>query len=155
MTTDLAIRDEFVRFVDIEGRQIQRALVARYGVDVGGEAAADAFAFAWEHWPELREMDNPAGYLFRVGQSRSRPYTRWLRREHTFPDYGPADGIDTPELIDLFRGLRRLDTDQRTALVLVKSYGYSHRQVGRVRWLRYSLVHPPTCSTLAIVGRTR
>src|SRR5690606_8723521 len=31
------------------------------------EGASEALAYAWEHWDEVRRMENPLGYLFRVG----------------------------------------------------------------------------------------
>lgn len=49
-----------------------RAFVASFGLERGQEALAEAMAYAWEHWTELKEMGNPVGYLYRVGQSRSR-----------------------------------------------------------------------------------
>ena len=38
------------------------------GIDWGH---AEALAFGWEHWNRVREMDNPCGYLYRVGRSRA------------------------------------------------------------------------------------
>jgi hypothetical protein len=51
---------------------LRRALFAALGLDKGREATAEALAWAWEHWGRVKSMDNPTGYLFRVGQSRSR-----------------------------------------------------------------------------------
>jgi RNA polymerase sigma-70 factor (ECF subfamily) len=64
-------RQEFETFVE-EGRpRLARALAACRGQDAP-EAVAEALAFAWEHWQEVSAMENPIGYLFRVGQSRTR-----------------------------------------------------------------------------------
>lgn len=57
---------ELERFVDEAGVALRRALVARYGIDVGRDAAADALAWAVEHWPDLSAMANPVGYLYRA-----------------------------------------------------------------------------------------
>ena len=62
-----------------------RALVAFYGVEVGCEATADALALAWERWDSIEAMTNPIGYLFRVGQSRSRRYRRRMLCSPRFP----------------------------------------------------------------------
>ena len=51
---------------------LHRALVARNGLDRGADAAAAAMAWAWEHRDELAAIDNPIGYLYRVGQSSLR-----------------------------------------------------------------------------------
>ena len=42
------------------------------GVDRVDDAVAEALAYAHEHRRRLAEMDNPVGYPFRVGQSRTR-----------------------------------------------------------------------------------
>src|SRR4249920_3762658 len=68
--------ERFSRFAsDVEPR-LRRALVAFYGVEVGSEATADALEVAWARWDSVESMANPVGYLFRVGQSRSRRYRR-------------------------------------------------------------------------------
>ena len=66
---------EFEAFVRSAEPRLRRALVAAYGFEDGRDAAAEALAYAWEHWERVRDMPNAAGYLFRVAQSR-----RWRRR---------------------------------------------------------------------------
>lgn len=74
------VDDEFtVFFQEIEPR-LSYALAAAYGVEVGKESAADALAHAWENWNKLRGMDNPGGYLYRVGQNRFAVRSRTLTR---------------------------------------------------------------------------
>ena len=60
--------DEFTAFVRRVEPSLRRALVAGYGVDRGRDAAMDALVFAWRRWDKVRGLENPAGYLFRVGQ---------------------------------------------------------------------------------------
>ena len=76
------------------GERVRRGLVARYGVEVGSEAAAEAMRVAWERWPELLDMSNPAGFLFRVGQSHARPHLRWWRRRVRMLE--PTDAAGPP-----------------------------------------------------------
>ena len=71
---------EFERFAEVAAERLRTALVAAYGPDVGADAAAEALAYGWEHWPRLTAMANPAGYLFRVGQSAARR----SRRRHGY-----------------------------------------------------------------------
>jgi hypothetical protein len=59
-------------FAEAEPR-LRRAFVAAYGTQRGYEATAEALAYGWEHWRRIRSLDNPLGYLYRVGQSRTRP----------------------------------------------------------------------------------
>ncbi len=125
--------DEFGRFVRLDGERVRRALVAYYGVEIGSEAAAAALAVAWERWDDLKDMANPSGYLYRVGQSQARPHIRWAARRRAFPAGDlPAPTAEAAGLIDVFHALSRLKPEQRTALLLVKSYGYSHRDVAEL-----------------------
>ncbi len=66
--------DEFFR--DVEPR-LREALSTSLGSDAGREAAAEALAYTWEHWARVREMRNPAGYLYVLGRDRGR---RMIRR---------------------------------------------------------------------------
>jgi RNA polymerase sigma factor (sigma-70 family) len=112
--------------IQIEPR-LRRALVARYGLDVGSEVAAEAVAWGVEHAEQLATMENPSGYLYRVGQSAAR---RWHRRRATvvFPREPQwPDAADLPG--DVFEELRRLKPDHRVAVLLVHGYGFTYREV--------------------------
>ncbi len=111
-------------------RAVRRALVARNGVEFGCEAAAEAMAWAFEHRDRLATIDQPVGYLYRVGQSSLRRQRRWarpapLRFEATGDDPLPFDR-------ELFDALARLPHDQRVAVVMVHCYGYRYRDVAEV-----------------------
>ena len=47
-------------FADTEPR-LRRALVAAYGPDLGTDAAADALAWAWQHFDKVEAMGSPVG----------------------------------------------------------------------------------------------
>lgn len=81
----------FTRFVKETEPRLSYALAAAYGPEVGADAAADALTYAWANWEKIRVMDNPAGYLYRVGQSRSRYYRR---PRLLFPGVAPEDVHD-------------------------------------------------------------
>jgi hypothetical protein len=66
----------FEEFAAAYGVRLRAGLVAAYGPEVGVEAASDALAYGWEHWDRIGATRNPAGYLFRVGQSAARRYRR-------------------------------------------------------------------------------
>ncbi len=101
--------------------RVRRALVAAYGVEVGSEAAADAVAWAWEHREAIGAMQNPGGYLYRVGQSAAR---RYRDRPIRLPEV-PASTVDDV-LIDprLPVALEGLSARQRSAVILVHAHGY-------------------------------
>lgn len=127
----------FGEFVAAVEPKLRRALVAAYGPDLGRDAAADALAWAWQHWDRVQTMDNPAGYLWRVGQTSVRRSTR--RRAHEVVD----GRMFELEIIDDGRGertvepalrgaLAALSPQQRAAVVLVHGHGYSLSEAGDV-----------------------
>jgi RNA polymerase sigma-70 factor (ECF subfamily) len=61
--------DEFTTFVEANDARLRGALIAALGSDVGREATAEAMAYGWENWTRVSAMDNPVGYLYRVGRN--------------------------------------------------------------------------------------
>lgn len=122
------MEDRFASFVRERGPLLRRALVARYGVDIGLDATDEALLKAWRNWSQVSEMTNPVGYLFRVGQSAARPHLRWRSRKASlnFPPEGLHD--NTKDRTDLFDALRRLNNDQRVAVILVKAHGHTYAE---------------------------
>ena len=132
-TDDRAV--QFAEFVAAVEAPLRRALVAAYGPDLGGEAAADALAYAWEHLERLSAMDNPVGYLWRVGQTSVRRATRRRWREQPWP--GPTKDPRTSPAADLGdTGLQtavaRLTAHQRVAVVLVHGFAYTLAEAAAV-----------------------
>jgi len=103
------------------------AFAARYGVDRGAEATAEALAYAWQHWARVSEMEHPVAYLFRAGQSRSR---RIRRPSALFPppsaEVGPGFEPGLPSALAL------LTERQRVCVVLAHGYGLAHTEIGRM-----------------------
>ena len=123
----------FTRFVKETEPRLSYALAAAYGLEVGAEATADALAWAWEHWESLEAKRNPAGYLYRVGQSKAR---RYHRPRMLFPALPVAEAPSVePGLTD---ALGSLSKNQRVAVVLIHGMDYSEREVadllGISRW---------------------
>ena len=67
---------EFTRFVKEVEPRLSYAFYAAYGPEVGADVTAESLAYAWENWPRMQTFENPAGYLYRVGQSKARWYHR-------------------------------------------------------------------------------
>lgn len=121
----MAVVDTFEAFVRDAEPRLRRALIGARGVDGAREATAEALAFAWEHWDEVRGMANPVGYLYRVAQSsgRSRRTPRLAAPEHvTMPEFDPA----------LPAALAELTEHQRVAVFLVHGCGWRHGEVAEV-----------------------
>jgi RNA polymerase sigma factor (sigma-70 family) len=107
---------------------VRRTLVAWYGPALGRDAAQAALEWAWQHRDRLDRIGNPAGYLFRVGQSHAK---RELRRSalltsaESVPDAVEDDPRFEPGLAS---AIAALSDRQRAAVVLVHGYGYSFRE---------------------------
>jgi DNA-directed RNA polymerase specialized sigma24 family protein len=124
---------DFSAFFVLAEPRLRRALVAAYGGERGREATAEALAWGWEHWSEVEAMDNPIGYLYRVGRSR----TRGRRFRVVFERAESADPWVEPRLGD---ALAALTERQRLAVGLVHGYGWSLREVADVCGLRVTTI---------------
>jgi len=122
--------------VDLAGLEsrLKRAFVARLGLDVGLDVTAEAMAWAWANRAEVAEAENPLGLLYRVGQSRSRRYLRWRRRESAAARFPVERVVDRPTLVEpgLERALGDLDADHRTAVVLVHCFQWTYPEVAEL-----------------------
>lgn len=122
--------DGFDAFFAESETPLRRALVATYGPTVGRGAAVDALSWAWEHWDRLRHMDNPIGYLYRVGQTAANRATRPLRA--ALPDDGAVAEPTMGERSDLEKALVALSEQQRAVVVMVHGYGISQRETADI-----------------------
>lgn len=86
---------EYAVFVREHDLRLRQALSSAYGPDLGREAAAEAFAYGWEHWERVAVMDNPIGYLYRVGQTNASR----LIRNHPFSEH-PAEAASQTKGLD-------------------------------------------------------
>ncbi|MEX2268523.1 MAG: sigma-70 family RNA polymerase sigma factor [Acidimicrobiia bacterium] len=94
---------------------------------------AEALAYAWENFGDIRGMSNPAGYLYRVGQSRTR-----RRRPVAFPRPGTNGLPDIePELAPALEGLSER---QRVCVLLVYALEWTHQEVADLLGLSRSSV---------------
>jgi DNA-directed RNA polymerase specialized sigma24 family protein len=128
----------FEAFVVAHERRLRQALTAVFGVDRGREAAAEALAWAWEHWDRVAGMANPAGYLFVVGRDRQR---RRFSNRFAKPvfDVGPdhPEPWCEPGLAVL---LARLSDRERVAVLLVNGFEWSLAEVAELLGVSKSTV---------------
>ncbi len=117
----------FTRFVKETEPKLSYALAAAYGPEVGSEATSDALVYAWEHWPKIQAMGNPAGYLYRVGQSKAR---RFLRPRVAFPPSPASDPFGFEPRLPA--ALESLTKNQRVAVVLVHALDWSEREAAEL-----------------------
>lgn len=126
--------DEFAAFVAKVEPRLRRALTALRGVETGEDATWMALAWAWANWPQVRAMEHPIPYLYRVGRSRTRQ-----RRERVLHATAPAEGFHSVEP-NLAHALSQLPERRRTAVLLVHSYGWTHQEVAEALGISRSSV---------------
>ena len=118
--------DEFTEFVREHEPRLRQALVAARGTQVGRDAACDALAYGWEHWDRIRVLDNPIGYLYRVGLRNKQLSPR---RSPLFDGVAPRIPQVEPQLLEAVGGLPQR---QRKVLVLVHCFQWSLGDVAEV-----------------------
>jgi DNA-directed RNA polymerase specialized sigma24 family protein len=127
MLTEKPEIDSFTLFVVANESKLRQALMATCGSAVGREVAQEALEYGWEHWERLGSMENPVGYLYKVGRNLSR---RRRLAQVVFVDI-PYDS--TPHIEPaLPKALAALTTRQRTTVVLVHCFQWTLTEVADV-----------------------
>jgi len=109
---------------------LERALIARFGLRDGLDAAADAVEYAVANWDRLRTMENPTGYLFTVGRTRA---TRAARRADRLTALvAEPTTTDSPVDVDLQRALMGLPWEERVAVMLVHAHGHTYARAAEI-----------------------
>lgn len=117
--------DSFTEFVvEVEPR-LRRALSAAFGFEVGRDAAAEALVYGWKHWDRVGAMDNPAGFLYRVGRDRGRKLPKPVGTVHLDR---VVEGMPWVEP-QLPAELARLPMKQRMVFTLIHGYEWSFTEV--------------------------
>jgi RNA polymerase sigma factor (sigma-70 family) len=128
MSGKFEVDDSFEEFVRRVEPRLHDALSATLGNDAGREATAEVLAYAWEHWPSVSEMANPAGYLYVRGRDRGR---RLPRR----PPVAllPADDTRTPWVEPrLPDALISLPAQQRVVVTLLYCFEWTMSEVAEL-----------------------
>jgi DNA-directed RNA polymerase specialized sigma24 family protein len=128
--------ETFTGFVAEVEPRLQAALIGSWGLEGAREATAEALAYAWEHWEQLSTMENPAGYLYRVAQSKAR---RLLGRKTPAFPAPPSHEMPWVEP-GLPAALAALPERQRVIVLLVHSFGWTQAEVTRITGLTHGTV---------------
>jgi RNA polymerase sigma factor (sigma-70 family) len=128
------IEAEFTAFMEESVPRLRRALIAAVGVEAASESLAEGLAYAWQHWERIRNMQNRAGYVYRVARNDARRQ----RRPVVFPPV-PSDELPHVEP-SLNEALALLSQRQRVVVVLVHGLGWTQREVAELLGLKISSV---------------
>lgn len=100
--------------------KLWRAFLGSLGISRAEEALSESLAWAWENRARLDEMQNPVGYLYRVGVTRSTPRS-------TPPALPSPEAVGLPDFEPgLIPALQRLTEKQRTAVWLIHACGWTY-----------------------------
>jgi DNA-directed RNA polymerase specialized sigma24 family protein len=121
----------FRRFARTVEPGLRAALVGNLGPERGAEALNDALVHGWRHWERVQQMNNPAGYLYRVGQRAGR---RRRKRLDRLPD-APASREPWVEP-GLWRALQSLSVRQRQVVLLVEALEWTQREAADLLGIR-------------------
>lgn len=107
---------------------MRQSLTAALGVEWAREATAEALAYGWEHWDRIKGMENPAGYLYRVGLHWGRKAA--ARRKVEFP----ATVVDESTWVEpgLPKTIASLSEKQRVVVYLVHGLDWSLSEVAEL-----------------------
>lgn len=135
MLPDVKPSESFAAFFADCEQRLRAALTSRFGVEVGREACAEALAYGWEHWDRVQGLENPVGYLYRVGVTKGRldrrPFP--VRSDAVYDSAGWFEP-------GLGEALGSLSVRQRTVVGLIHGYGWSFGEVARLLGLGKSTV---------------
>ena len=114
------------------------------------ELMHDAFLKVWERWGRVREMERPAGYLYRTAINAFRTrYRRTMIAQRVLgwsSERDPLDDVEGRDRVD--RALAALTVRQREAIILTELLDYTSEEAGRLLG-----VCPGTVRGLAHHGR--
>lgn len=108
---------EFSAFYRRSYQSVARALsVTLRDGELGAEAADEAMARCFSRWGTIRNYDNPAGWVYRVGLNWARSWRR--RLAHRSP-IEPEPAVESPPAADpeIYRALSDLDVRLRSVVV--------------------------------------
>jgi RNA polymerase sigma-70 factor (ECF subfamily) len=119
--------------------RVGRALAVTLGdADLAAESVDEAMARAYQRWSTVSQMDNPSGWVYRVGLNLARSRIRRLARRRRLPSASVATEIPEPDMIEpkLLRALRALPVDHRSVVVCRLLLGWSEAETARALGIR-------------------
>ena len=120
--------------------RVGRALAVTLGdADLAAECVDEAMARAYQRWSSVSGMDNPSGWVYRVGLNLARSRMRRLTRRRRAPiSGGAAAEVPEPDVIEpaILRALRGLPVDHRSVVVCRLLLGWSEAETAHALNIR-------------------
>lgn len=147
-----ADRPSFSEFYAATRDHVGRALaVTLRDGDLASDAVDEAMVRAYQRWDAVSAMDNPAGWVYRVGLNYARSRLRRLKRY--FTDDG--QGIVSAPFVEpaIMRALGELSVDHRSVVVCRLLLGWSEAETAAALRIRPGTAKSRLHRALAILER--
>jgi DNA-directed RNA polymerase specialized sigma24 family protein len=149
--------DSFESFYAAAVDRVYRALAVTLGdVHLAREATDEAMARAYVRWGQVARIDNPGGWVFRVGLNWATSWRRKLRRERALPetDRGlPAVTMSDPDGTGALAALTLLPVDARAVVVCRVLFGLSTAETAAVLHVAEGTVRSRLSRALTVLRR--
>ena len=131
---------EFETLLVLIRSRLRPALVAKWGIEVGTDISSDIEEYSWQHSDRLLRMGNPLGYLYRVAQSRSRRYKRWMNQS-TFPSKFPEVVHEDQSVHGVLELLAGVTEEQRQCILLIHAFDWTYEEVADLLGVSRSVIN--------------
>ncbi len=146
----VAIPMTFVDFYRDQRVPVARALAVTLNERALAEEAADeAMTRAYQHWKKVSGLDNPGGWVYRVGLNWACSFLR--RRKRAEPP-APGHGVSeqpSPAEPAVIAALKVLPVDQRAVVVCRYLLGFSERETAAALGIRPGTAKSRTARALS------
>jgi len=146
------LRLTFVDFYRDHRSPVARALALTLGDrQLADEATDEAMTRAYQHWKKVSTLDNPGGWVYRVGLNWSRSVLRRVRR----PDRTPTGQLFTDAPVAgepaVVAALMTLSVEHRAVVVCRHLLGWSEAETAAALGLRRGTVKSRTSRALTLL----
>lgn len=108
----------FEAFYRVQADRVYRALAITLGdTHLAREAADEGMARAFARWAEVRSLQNPGGWVYRVGLNWATSWWRKRRREQPMPTGHEVATDDDPQATSALAAVRELPAAPRAVVV--------------------------------------
>jgi RNA polymerase sigma-70 factor (ECF subfamily) len=147
----------FESFYAVTADRVYRALAVTLGdSDLAREATDEAMARAYVRWQQVAAVENPGGWVFRVGLNWATSWRRKLRRERALPEdeHGlPVVLLAEPDGADAMAALARLGVAARAVVVCRVLFGLSTVDTARVLHVAEGTVRSRLSRAMTVLRR--
>lgn len=142
----------FVDFYRQHRTRVARALALTLGdAQLADEATDEAMTRAYQHWGKVSRLDNPGGWVYRVGLNWSLSVLRRVRRPDRTP---PTPGVSEQPAVHepaVAAALRTLSVDHRSVVVCRHLLGWSEAETAAALGIRRGTVKSRSARALHLL----